>query len=1328
MIKGYTRALCTALSFAIALTCSIAIAQVRIVGSISGSVVDPAGAGVPGAKVVLKDEGTGIGREATTTSNGSFTFPDLAHGQYSVTVTAAGFQAAVVEHISVVASQTTDVPVGMRIGQQTETVTVEGTAPILEVTSNLVSNTQGTKVVNELPTGSRAPGLAFAVLAPGYTGNMNGGGRVDNTAGGAVSTTVDGINNASNGYKSGGTVWYGTVPVRLGALEEVSVEAGGLGADAGAESGVNVKLITRRGTSQYHGRGFYQPTSEQFNANTWARNATPGLGFRPYSRVHNFGGNISGKMVPFGYLKDKLFVFFNYEYVWTPNTNSVTTAILNSETQAGWYTYLINGTTNQFGRVNVLTLAQQLGYPTKVDPVVSSYMALNDKIKQYSTPVPGTDPNRSYYQWAQQASNYFYYPTTRFDYYITPTEQLTFSWNLQHGWNPGVNRFPIPGSQFQSPFRQTYFIWAAALQSTIGARTFNEFRYGTQHSGDSNASATSNYGSYNTYNNVPLRIPAQFGATSTLSGFTGALPFNTMTPYLDQQNVTGRHFITTISDTFTQNRGVHTLRAGANFRDTIWKDVNEVFPIATYGLGTPAGDPIPGNIFTTANVPGDAPGDLPNGPAALYNQLVGRIASSSFRTVVNPDTKQYGNFIQYNWTRSFMGGLWMQDSWRIKQNLTLNFGLRWEVQGDMHDVQGLSATPDLKDIYGPSTSLFTPGSLTGYNDPIGTIGKSAYKPDYLNFAPNVGFAWSPKFDGGLLAKIFGTKTVIRGGYSMSYFDEGTLLYSGAYGCGPGVGIGCNQGKNTSQTVNAGTIVNLPQFATLSDVAARPLTINDFTGLGTYNSVLHQATQTFQSSWFGMKPTLVAPYVESWNIGIQRALTKTAVLEVRYKGNQTHRQWRTFDLNETNIFENGFLNEFKNAQNNLAIANGMTLAQLTAQPTVPLKTNNFANQGLPGQVALPIFDAAFGPRGTVPAIAATSGYQSAGFAQNLQNGAAGSLASSLTGNTYFCRMMGNSFSPCLLPGGGAAAGQSYNAPGAGYPINFFRLNPYTTTMNYVDDIGWWSYNGLQVQLRKEFSRGLTGTFNYSWSHGLANTGADNANNTANWTTLRNYSLDRRPSIFDQRHTISSYMTYDLPIGNGRKLNLGNKWVNMVFGGWTTSHIFQFATGTPAAITGAYSTYNTFAPQGVQLAPGVTLDQINSMLRGVDFQKVNGRDSSGDPRLNRANFTDLQRLGVPLDLIAPDGRANQKYLVWNTTPGAIGQLLYVPNKNTWAWNAALMKNFQLREHLRFQLYADAQNVMNHPTWGLPSLSTNSTSFGIVGNPTGQRSMTFRGLLSF
>ena len=82
----------------------------------------------------------------------------------------------------------------------------------------------------------------------------------------------------------------------------------------------------------------------------------------------------------------------------------------------------------------------------------------------------------------------------------------------------------------------------------------------------------------------------------------------------------------------------------------------------------------------------------------------------------------------------------------------------------------------------------------------------------------------------------------------------------------------------------------------------------------------------------------------------------------------------------------------------------------------------------------------------------------------------------------------------------------------------------------------------------------------------------------------------------------------------------------------------------------------------------------------------------------------------------------------TAGSVGQLLFVPNKNTWAWNAALLKNFQVREGIRFQLYADAQNIMNHPFWGMPNLSVMATNFGTVGAPSGNRTMTFRGTLTF
>jgi hypothetical protein len=105
----------------------------------------------------------------------------------------------------------------------------------------------------------------------------------------------------------------------------------------------------------------------------------------------------------------------NYEYVWTPATGTVTTAILTDEAKQGIYKYIVQGTTNQVAQINVLQLAAQFGAPTRVDPIVQSYMSLNDQIKQHASQLSTTDLNRTSWRWTRPDPNYFYYPTTRLD-------------------------------------------------------------------------------------------------------------------------------------------------------------------------------------------------------------------------------------------------------------------------------------------------------------------------------------------------------------------------------------------------------------------------------------------------------------------------------------------------------------------------------------------------------------------------------------------------------------------------------------------------------------------------------------------------------------------------------------------------------------------------------------------------------------------------------------------------------------------------------------------------------------------------------------------------
>lgn len=1259
-------------------------AQLRIVGSISGTVQDQNGAVIANAAVTLKDEKTGIAKQTTSTERGTFLFPDLASGTYEVTVAAQSFQNARVTGIAVSTSQTTDVRITMEVGATSETITVSGgDAQTLETSSQLVASTLNTQTLNQLPVANRSNVLALARLAPGAAPPAGGSTRYNNLAGGAVNVTVDGINNASNGFKSGGTVFFATVPVRLGAVEEVTVETVGLSADSGAQSGANIKFTTRRGGNQYHGSGFYEQRSEQFNANTWSRNAQ-GLP-RVYNRNHEYGGNFGGPLIPFGRWKEKLFFFANFEERYNPQFGATTIAIPTAEAQRGLYTYIVSGTTNQTRTVNVLDLAAARNLPVKLDPVAQSIININNQIPKFSRQIADNDLNRDTYTWDAENNLTQYFPATRVDYFVTPKQQVSFTWNYYHSWQPGARRLPVPEIERTNPFRIGYFVYSGSLQSTFTTNTLNEFRYGVQHSGDTNT--RDEYGPYYTFNGKPLRI----GAT---------LPFTVTTPFIDQQNVTGRHFITTMYDTLTMNRGQHSYTFGGSYRKTEWNDVAVVYQVPTYGTGTPSGDPLGvANAYTTTTLPGINNTELGN-PLALYNLLTGRVASSNFTRVVNPETFQYDGIQQqnYTWTNSKMGGFYAQDRWRIRRSLTLNYGLRWEIQGAMKDGKGLTATPDLASIYGPSKRLFAPGELSGNNNPTLEAGRVPFKTDWKNFAPNFGFAWNPNRTEGWLGKLLGgQKTVIRGSYSVIVYDEGTQFFAG------------NLGGNAGKTIGATQLIpgtpgatNLPAFYTLNDIVSGPLTVSNFAFSTTeYKKTINQSDQTFVRTIAGFDPTLRAPYTENYSFGIQRELWKNTALEVRYVGNASRLAWRTSNLNEVNIFENGFLTEFKNAQKNLQLNQAAGVA-------------SFQNRNLPGQVALPIFDAAFGARGGLAAIAAAQGYTSTGFITNLQNGEAGALANTLaTNQNYVCRMFGSSFSPCarVLP--------TANAPGA-YPINFFLLNPFVAgRLPFIDNGGWHNYNGLQVQFRQRLGQGLNWNMNYTLSKSLTNLAADNAQQTLDYVTLRDPGLNRRLSQFDIRHVIQAFGTYELPIGRGKWLSLNNKLLDNLVGGWTLGNVLVFNTGQPIQLTGGFNTVNASnnpAINGVRLANGVTLEQVQKLF---DAERT---------RLNRVGITDLQRLSVDSSLIGPDGRANPQFLLPNTTPGEFGQLLFLRDKNTYQWDVSLTKRFRITEKTQFELFSGFNNVMNHPRWGFPDTNVFSTTFGVVGAPGNSRTINLRGTLSF
>src|SRR5262245_55626380 len=746
------------------MTLAIAVsAQITTTG-IRGIVRDPNGAVVPNATVKVTDNSTGVEQTAVSSGEGVFLFPNLQFGSYRLTTSATGFQTDQISSLVVESGKITDVRVDLEVGTASETVQVAASAEQLNTTTNEVGATINNKLIQNLPFNGR-DGLGFAGLV---AGNMQSSNQRNSTYNGlpnaSLNITLDGMNNNSQRFKSGGTSFFSFAPARIDAIEEVSVSTTGLGADAGGEGSMQIRMTTKRGSDQWHGKVLYQGENEALNANGFFRNMQ-GLA-RSRVRSHNIVGSIGGPLFQFFRpFKHKLFFFAYYEHQPQPSSQTLTQAVLTPAAQQGNFTYV--GTDGVKRTINLLTqVAGPAGFTSTVDPSIAGILSkINGSQSGASgfVPISGVAPEfMQNMQWDQALNTTQQYPTARIDYQIKPTLAWHGTWNLRKSdFTKGTVSYPNSPFDFVGPngtnihSSATPYVATSTIDWTIKQNMINSAIFGVQGNGE------------NFFINADPRRFAEQGNRIINTPLINPWVPNVAT---DVRNNPVYQF----TDNLNWVKGRHSLTIGGTFLHTsFYSHTYGTAGVPQYNLGVVAADPI-NNVLRNALPNINTTGNDINNALNLYALLTGRITSVSVATQVDEQSHKYLQFAETMQRYAFTtAGLYAQDSFRIRPSLTLNFGLRWQFDGDIHSGNDLLSQPSGDNFFGPSTALFQPGVVNGNLNPAFVEVIHPYGHDYMNPAPNFGFAWNPSGKGsGFLNKLLGeSKTVVRGAYSITFYNE-----------------------------------------------------------------------------------------------------------------------------------------------------------------------------------------------------------------------------------------------------------------------------------------------------------------------------------------------------------------------------------------------------------------------------------------------------------------------------------------------------------------------------------------------------------------------------
>ncbi len=908
--------------------------------SVSGVVVDSGGGLIPGASVVARNNATGESFDAVTNAAGTFSFPAIAVGTYTVTVTLQGFKTAVVNDVRVLTATAASVKAVLEVGSLSETVEVKAGAELIQSQSTTVTATIGVEQISELPVPSRNA-LYFAAMLPGVetTAGPRGStfsGLPNNT----INVTIDGVTTGNQLQSIDG--FFSMVTPRLDAVEEVTVT----GATPGAVSGpgaVQIAFTTRSGTNEFNNSLYHYFKHPSLNSN-YVFNEINGLE-KNQVIVHQYGGRSGGPIVIPGLFdgRNRAFYFFNFEHLHQPSEATRTRTILNPDAQRGVFAYLTAaGTTT----VDLLQVAARSQQTATIDPTVATILAnmrgATGKTGSVTTPPNATNTQSYDYQAGARLNQYA--PTGRVDVNLTDAHRLTGTyWWQRFLTSPDLlnnTESTFPGLPAMSSFTSNRTTGSLGLRSTLGSTLVNELRGGWQWSPNwfnagVSAGMFADQGGY--------RLDFPLITDPSVANHNAPGPRNTVNWNLD--------------NTLNWLKGSHSFSFGGSFLQLTHNQQRwELVPTLTMAVDQ-TNDPA-NAMFDSTNFPGASPAALTEA-RNIYAILTGRVTAVTGNARLDPSTGEYV-YLGELFERSRMSSLstFAQDSWRVSPSVTVNYGLRWDIRRPFTPLSNAWSTATIADLCGVSgigsgpggrqCNLFQPGTLGGGAGFVPTYtaftpGTAGYGIDWNNLAPNAGVAWRPNVQSGILRRLLGDpeQATVRAGYAVSHSLERLDRFSALYGSNPGGEIAATRNYTTG-------------YPMLAAGETAPVLLRDRGRLGPPafpRSPVYPIAALPSNGLNVFDPTIATPYVQSFSVGLQRSLGRDTALEVRYVGNRNHKAWAAEDWNEETLFENGFITEFKAAQANLAAH--------VAQGCAATGTCSFAYRGPgTGTIPLPIYLAYF----------------------------------------------------------------------------------------------------------------------------------------------------------------------------------------------------------------------------------------------------------------------------------------------------------------------------------------------------------------------------------